>query len=667
MLPGFVAGHYGRDDLDIDLVKLTRFANARLILGAAQAVDPVVKTVTVGTRFIPYDVASIDIGITSEMPFIPGFDEHGIPAKPLGMYSQKWEIFRATNVDQAPAIAVLGGGVAGTELAMAMSHALTKDDKAPIVQLIDNQSILSAVGDGARERLLQRLAGMNINVIENAEIVRIDADMITLADGRILPSVFTVGAAGGRPYDWLADIGLTLEGGYIAVDPMLRSSDPSIYAVGDCAHLTHAPRPKAGVFAVREAPILLHNLRADLSGGTHRRFQPQKDYLKLISLGGQDALAEKFDRAFSGPLLWKWKDRIDRTFMDKFTKLPAMQQKLPHVRALGTDAQPMCGGCGAKVGREALQTALAAVPQVGRSDVTALAGDDAALLTVGGQQQVITTDHLRSFTLDPAVHTRITAHHALGDILAMGAVPQAVTTSVILPRMSTQLQASWMAEIMGVAAGVFASVGAEIVGGHSSLGSEFTVGFTITGLLDANPITLAGAKAGDALILTKPIGSGTIMAAEMAGAARGETVTTALNLMAEPQAKAAKTLKLAHAMTDVTGFGLAGHLMGMCEASGLAATVTLSDVPLMSGVLELAQNGTKSSLYPDNRMIDTKMTFTHSARVDLIFDPQTAGGMLAAIDPKDVTSVLKQLRKDDYQAACIGRLVDDAPHITLLD
>ena len=109
-----------------------------------------------------------------------------------------------------------------------------------------------------------------------------------------------------------------------------------IFAAGDCAHLSDNPRPKAGVYAVREAPVLFDNLRAALGAGRMRRYVPQKDYLKLISLGRKSALAEKLGTSFSGPLMWKWKNHIDQKFMNRFRDLPQMAiPKLPGHHADG--------------------------------------------------------------------------------------------------------------------------------------------------------------------------------------------------------------------------------------------------------------------------------------------------------------------------------------------
>jgi selenide,water dikinase len=663
MLPGFVAGHYDRTTLDIDLVRLARFAGARVIFGAVDKIDRDAKMMCVGKRKVAYDVASIDIGITSDMPEIKGFVQWGVPAKPLGVFAQNWGAFR----DQTgPAqICVIGGGVAGVELAMAMKHA---KGALAVVRIVDRSEVLAGVGDRARKALLEQLDDAGIEWIEGQGVDEVTQESVTLAGGRILPSQFTVGVAGARPYGWLSETGRELLNGYIAVDQSLKTSDPAIFSAGDCAHLNHAPRPKAGVFAVRAAPVLLHNLRASLSGQKLKPFHPQKHYLKLISLGGKSALAEKFGLALRGPLLWKWKDRIDRAFMDKFQDYPEMDARLPREVALGVQeevsaAATLCGGCGAKVGRGVLADVIGAMPATARNDVIQASGDDAAVLIHGDGRQVLTTDHLRAFWDDPAVMARIAAIHALGDIWAMGAAPQAATANLVLPRMSAPLQKRWMDEIMRAAGEVFTEAGAAIVGGHSALGAETIIGFSVTGLCSGTPIGLAGAKAGDALILTKPIGTGVIMAAEMARKASGVVIEAALAQMQKPQGAAAEILAGAHAMTDVTGFGLAGHLLGICEASGCGAELRLAEVPVLEGAEALAATGLRSSLYRDNAIIREGMEIPESPRADLLFDPQTAGGLLAAVDDKSAKQALTLLKKAGFDARLIGSITNDVGRI----
>ena len=596
MLPGHVAGHYPRAAMEIDLVRLCRFAGARLILGRVEAIDRAATRMQVtGRGPVAYDIASIDIGVTSEMPGLPGFAEFGVAAKPLDAFADRWQAFAASH--GAARVVVIGGGVAGVELALAAHHRLAEAGCAPEVTVIEAGRALAAIGAAARGALLRHLARRGIALLEGAAAARVCADGVELADGRQVPAGLVIGAAGARAQDWLATTGLDLHDGFVSVGPTLQSSDPAIFAAGDCAHLGFAPRPKAGVFAVRAAPVLAANLRAALTGQPLRRFRPQRDYLKLISTGGKGAVADKWGLRLDGRWLWSWKDRIDRRFMAKLTDLPAMPvAALPRDR-VGDAVEPLCGGCGSKVGPGELATVLAGLDGPVRADVEHGAGDDAAVLVIGGQRQVITTDHLRGFWPDPGLMARIAAVHALGDVWAMGAAPQAVLAQVILPRMTEVLQAAWLAEIMTAAGEVFAAEGAAIVGGHTTMGAELTLGFTVTGLAE-RPVGLAGARPGDALILTKPIGSGTILAAEMRGLARGRDVAACLAMMVRPQGQAARLLADAHAMTDVTGFGLAGHLLAICEASGVAAEIEIARVPRYDGADALADAGVRSTIFP---------------------------------------------------------------------
>ncbi|QFS82612.1 Selenide, water dikinase [Roseivivax sp. THAF40] len=658
MLPGFVAGHFTREELDIDLVKLARFAGARLILGPVTGIDPARKLIEVpGRPPVAYDVCSLDVGITSAMPDLPGFSEHAVPAKPLGPFADRWTAFLDGT---GPArVAVIGGGVAGCELAMAMAHALYAKGRAPDVTIIDRSQALSGLDRRTERGLRAALEARGVTLKENCEISELTSEGVQLAEGTFLTADFIVGAAGAKPHDWIAAMGLDHQAGFLSVSARLQSSDPAIFAAGDCAHLAHAPRPKAGVFAVRAAPILYSNLRAALGGGTWRRFEPQSDYLKLISLGRQSALGARFGLFAQGEWVWRWKDRIDRRFMEKLSQLPHMTPPpLPAHHASGLaearGPKPMCGGCGAKVGRATLARALSTLPKPDRTDIVPLPGDDAALLHMGATRQVLTTDHLRAVTLDPVVMTRIAAHHALGDIHAMGAAPQAATLNLNLPRLSDQLSARMLTEIVTTASEVLRASGAEIVGGHSSVGDELTIGFSLTGLAEAAPITLSGGQAGDVLILTKPIGSGTILAAEMQGQASGHDVAACWEWMCQDQSGAARILADAHAMTDVTGFGLIGHAQNMAEASGCGLALSLSDIPWMQGALALADAGHRSSLYPQNREVAPDLPET--ARHALLFDPQTSGGLLAAVSSENAAEQLKALRNAGFAAAEVGHL-----------
>lgn len=676
MLPGHVAGHYPRAALQIDLVRLARHAGARLILGRAEGIDRANRRIEVpGRPPVAYDVASIDIGISSDMPGLPGFALNAVPAKPLDAFADEWDGFVADVADgrAEPVVVVIGGGVAGVELALAAAHRLGAQGKVTLVEA--EKTPLAALGRGARARLLAHLDRYGVTVHAGCPARAVHPDGVELADGRHLPAGFTLGAAGTRPQGWLNRTGLDLSDGFVTVGPTLQTAtDPAIFAVGDIAHLAHAPRPKAGVFAVRQAPVLLHNLGVAATGeGRMRSYRPQSDYLKLVSAGGRQAVADKWGLPLDSPWLWRWKDRIDRAFMTKFDDLPDMKPPtLPRRVAAGVRQElagqkPLCGGCGAKMGADDLAAALAALPAPQREDVLSGPGDDAAILRHGQGWQVMTTDHLRAFTEDPVTMTRIAAIHAMGDIWGMGAAPQAAVAQVILPRMSSALQARTLSEIMTSAAEVFGAAGADVVGGHTSLGAELTLGFAVTGLAAQEPIGLAGAQPGDALILTKPIGTGVILAAEMQRAAPGAAVAAALATMQLPQgAAAARLANVARAMTDVTGFGLAGHLLEMLTASRAAANLDLAAIPLLPGALALSEAGHASTLLPANRAaVAPFVAAPADPRVDLLFDPQTGGGLLAAVPPETAAGLVAEISELGLDAVLIGHVHAGEPAITL--
>ncbi|MGB3279468.1 MAG: selenide, water dikinase SelD, partial [Pseudorhodobacter sp.] len=324
--------------------------------------------------------------------------------------------------------------------------------------------------------------------------------------------------------------------------------------------------------------------------------------------------------------------------------------------------KPLCGGCGAKVGGGALGAALQALPAPSRADVLSGPGDDAGMIKLGKAVQVLTTDHLRAFTHDAALMARITATHALGDIWAMGAAPQSALSQITLPRLGDALQADMLAEILGAAAQVFGAAGADILGGHTSIGAELTIGFSITGLAE-KPITKTGAGLGDAVILTKPIGTGTILAAEMAMTRPpelllGEAVASCFASMLHPLAQASAILApQATAMTDVTGFGLAGHLLEMLEGAGLSAEIDLRTVPVLPGAEALAALGIASSIAPANRALCLgRIIAPDTPRTALLYDPQTAGGLLATVPKAQAEAVLAKLIAAGETAAIIGHI-----------
>ena len=682
MLPGFVAGHYGQSDLEIDLVRLARFASARLVLDQVTGLDLSHSRAQLSARpDIAFDLVSLDIGVTSSVsPPIPGQSQL-FPVKPLGAFTEAWDRFLAAvhEGEKAPRVAVVGAGLGGVELAMAMAWRLrgVAPDRSKIrVTLIESAcDILPGSPPALRRSLRTSLLAQGIVIQAGATVTGLDEEGVHLSDGGVVNAALSVAAAGARPAGWLSQTGLALQSGFVRVDANLRSvSHPQVFAVGDIAHLDASPRSKAGVYAVRQGPTLHHNLKAALSGSALKRFKPQADHLKLVSLGGRSAVAEKWGVALTGEWLWRWKNRIDQRFMERLNRLPLMPapQPIRGPQALGVRelalGQHLCGGCGSKAPASVLGPVLESLDTPRRPDVLRGTGDDAAVLRVGeSSQQVLTTDHFRAFTLDPHVLGQIVAHHALGDVWAMGADPQAALANVILPDMSHDLQVRTAKEIISAFETVLRQAGADLVGGHTSLGAELTLGLTVTGLTSGRPaIGLDGGRPGDLLVLTKPIGVGVVLAAEMQGRANGNWVQAALHQMLQSNGPSSQLLRaFSLAMTDVTGFGLAGHLQSILNQSGLSASLDLDAIDWADGAIELTRAGVFSSLYPETIRLAATMRASGSTRLDprfaLLFDPQTSGGLLAAIPASRIGEMQDAAGRTGLKVPVIGVLSAAGP------
>ncbi len=321
MLPGHLAGHYGWADFHVDLEALARAAGAEFVLDRGAGLDlGAGRALLDGGKALPFDLLSLDIGSTSEPPALPGA-EHLRPVKPMDAFLDAWNGFLAD--PDAASVAVLGGGVGGVELALAMAHRLRGRGEARVTLVEREAEIARELAPGARRRLEAALRRAAVVVRTGAAATAVTEAGVELA-GECIAAGLVVAATGARAAPWLGESGLALsDAGFVRVGADLRAlGAPRVFAVGDIAHLEHAPRPKAGVFAVRQGSVLHEALLAALDGRPLPTYHPQADYLRLVALGGRRALATKHGWTIGGDgpvgaLLWRLKDRIDRDFMAK--------------------------------------------------------------------------------------------------------------------------------------------------------------------------------------------------------------------------------------------------------------------------------------------------------------------------------------------------------------
>jgi selenide, water dikinase len=400
----------------------------------------------------------------------------------------------------------------------------------------------------------------------------------------------------------------------------------------------------------------------------------------LISTGEPYAVASYGPLSAEGVGMWRLKDWIDRRFMRKYEVRAPMalvpERPLPPELAReapgGVDGASMrCGGCGAKVGAGVLAAALGRLAINTRPDVERglRQRDDAALIAVpAGSLAALSVDVFRPIVDDPVTFGAIAANHCLNDLYAIGAEPQSALAIVTLPVWPERKLVEELTQMLAGALRVFAHENVELVGGHTSEGSEISLGFSVTGIVAPQRVlTKTGLRAGDRLILTKPLGTGALFAANMRAAARARSVDAAIAMMLRSNRRASAILERhgAVAATDVTGFGLAGHLLEMLGSGALCVDLWPETWPVLDGALAAIMGGTRSTLHPANR--DAAVTridfgdFGGTPRADLLFDPQTAGGLLAGIARDEAIRCVEALRGAGYaEAAVIGEVIEHA-------
>jgi len=329
-----------------------------------------------------------------------------------------------------------------------------------------------------------------------------------------------------------------------------------------------------------------------------------------------------------------------------------------------------CGGCAAKIGPGPLSRALKRLGTPPADGVIIGLGtpDDAAVVVMPDRGQlVLTVDFFRAFISDPYRLGEIAANHALNDVYAMGGVPRHALATAVIPVASASKVEEDLYQVLSGARACLDREHVALVGGHSSEGAELAIGFSVVGEIQPDRIIRKrGLKAGDCLVLTKPLGTGILFAAAMRSKAPARSVEKALAQMRASNAAAAEILLThgAKAMTDVSGFGLAGHLGEMLTASGVSAVVDPSALPLYEGTLDLAGSGFSSTLLPENLALRNLLEAdVDRATLALLFDPQTAGGFVAGIPRSEADGCIRHLQTTGYaHARIIGAVTEqDVP------
>ncbi len=680
MLPGYLAGHYSLQESHINLAHLCQFAKVQFYCDTVTGLDLERKKIRCQQHpEVAFDLVSIDTGSTPTIADVPGAKAFALPVKPVDTFLDRWQSIEAdlkSNNGCPQQITVVGGGAGGVELTLSLqhrlNHSITKNrpphSKPSFTLVTSSPEILTSHNRRVRKSYASILNSRGISVLPNFRVVEVSKEKVISEDGAEHSYDHLLWLTHASAPSWPKNAGLDVDDrGFILVNDFLQStSHPFVFAAGDVASMLNHTRPKSGVYAVRQGPPLTENLRRTLYSQPLKAYTPQKRFLSLISTGDQYAIASKGQQMLKGNWVWRWKDQIDRRFMKRYQQLPEMSSnspRAPKIPPLPDDSvsyqKIRCTGCGSKVGSHVLSSVLSRLKI--ESDVSISIGlespDDAAVFRLPSESPLIqTVDYFPAFLDDPWLFAQIATTHCLSDIIAMGGSPHSAQILVTVPYGHPRQQEETLFQTMTGALKILQSHGATLLGGHTLEGERLAFGMTVNGTIQHSTLfRKEGLKVGDHLVITKPIGTGILLAAQMRRMGLSDWLENAVNEMKRSNSSAIPILRNHRVVsaTDLTGFGLIGHLKEMLDASQVGAEISLSSIPLLPGALECSAEGVTSSLYQQNEQasdaISNRETFRSNNLYPAVFDPQTSGGLLFGVSGSHLEECLSELKLASWQ------------------
>ena len=664
MVPGLIADLYRREQVEVNLRDLAEQAGVAIVIAEITGIDTAASQLQLSDRpNLPYDHLSLNLGAVTN---ITSTSVHGlVPIKPLEpalAYLNQQDDAMASPAVAASPFWVVGSGLAAVETVLALRQ-----------RWPDRPLKLQALRDRIPAALQRAMRQSQVELVD-----RIDQQ----ASAEI-PAAAGLLCTGSQAPSWLAESGLPCcpSSGRLRTGTNLQVlGQPKVFAAGDCAVLDEHPRSPSGVWAVRAAAPLARNLEATVKGIPLKPWKPQRQALQLLGgfhNGQPIAWALRGSLLFGPhPLLWRWKRSIDARFMVMFERSQTMDRTV----------EMACRGCAAKLPAAPLERALqqAGIGSLGTEP------EDAAELPVRSAEAiapVLQSVHgFPALISDPWLNGRLSALHACSDLWACGALVTAAQAVVTLPETKTESQEMLLAQTLAGIRSALDPQGAQLIGGHTL---EARDGASQTPLSRAVQVVLnvsgqprgalwpkAGLQAGDRLLLSRPLGTGVLFAAAMSGAVRPDSVDAALRQMATSQHSLVESLQVldsqhpgfVHAATDVTGFGLLGHLGEMLRNRSLRVELDSLEIPALPEALTLLEAGQASSLAPANRRawarlddgsVDLQLSGIragspqHQALLELLVDPQTCGPLLISVSEANAAVLLKA---DDTAWTEIGRV-----------
>ena len=668
MVPGLIAGLYSRDQVAIDLRRLAADAGVAFVEAEIQGINLTSKNLLLKGRLpLPFTQLSLDVGAISR-PVAPHQSLSTsclVPIKPL---EPALALLESQDGNSSESFHVMGSGLAGVEVALALRQ---RWPRRPIHLL--------ARMDRLDRRLAKALREADVHIEHQTADAPASRPLATISAGLL--------CSGSRAPSWLVASGLPCcsQSGRVRTNNKLQVIDqPQIFASGDCGVIDTCPRSPSGVWAVRAAIPLARNLEAACKNKPLRPWAPQQQVLQLL---GGFKTGHPMAWAIWGsiqlgphPLLWRWKQSIDRRFMQRL-----QPSAMSTTKAIADDDRMLCRGCAAKLPAATLEAALSTAGVGG----LAKAPEDAAVVPTkaqgSGGMLLQSVDGFPALISDPWLNGRLTALHAFSDLWASGASVQSAQAVITLPLTSPSIQQQLLAQTIAGIRSALDHQQAALIGGHTledrnpppdpcSLGLQLVL--SVQGSPRHSLWHKRGFQSGDQLLLSRPLGTGVLFAAAMAGAATPADLDTALTQMQTSQHKLVEQLTALeqqhtgqlHAATDITGFGLLGHLGEMLgdtakDPEPLQIQLDARKIPALPGALTLLSAGHASSLAPANRRAWSLLNpqaagqpapvclhlgeqkargKSYWALLELLVDPQTCGPLLISVTPSFAEALLSQ-------------------------
>ncbi len=676
MLPGHLSGIYSREEIHIDLSRLCHQVGVSFIRGKVATIDHQNKSVTLESgEELFFDILALDTG--SRPTALQGSVQRSVQRSVQGSVQvaggqlESYTLIGIKPIDSflefirnldvlltaslhSPSrkIAIIGAGPAGCECAVALK--LRYAGRVEVTLIQRSSRILPSLSWLARSQMLRTLKKLAVTIRLRQEA---KPEVLALYD-------HCINATPPRPHPETSYFGLSQnQEGFLKIRPTLQSVDHEhIFVTGDLGSLGDCPFPKAGVYAVRQAPVLHENICRFMDDRPLKAFRPQARYLSLMLGGRERAILNWGPIGLGGAWLWRWKDKIDRRFMEMVNGNPHdTRTKI----SSGNESAPMqCFGCAAKVGALALAGGLKSLNRA-----SAGIGEDFSRIAIGGSSLLQSVDFFPMFPFaDDAWVTRVTLQHALNDLYVSGAKPQFLQMIAGLPAATSKINQRRLHRLLTATKEAILPLGIELIGGHTALTYQALLGFVVQGESQVPLWSKQGAQMGDSIILTKRLGSGVFLVAHRLGLIAASATKAFMSELPQSHHLAADILKSfsVHAATDISGFGMLGHLSDLLTPS-LVARLNLSHLSLYQGIDQLLSI-CRSSAYPDNfaafhqRIV---MSGGIQDREAVLFDPQTAGPLCLILPKIEAQACQKALTCAGYPASIIGEIVGatDTPRL----